>query len=136
MALIKLPYATISIDAPIVYFQYTDGAELGSNEMKELISAAEKLSWSKPYFTLSDVRVNLNITRAGKIYLADFRNLPFFRGSAVLVKSSFMSFAANFLLYFRENKYPYKAFTSRKKAVQWLKTLPLDENPDAGWQLA
>jgi hypothetical protein len=131
----ELPYATISYDAPIVFCIFKDGAELGAKEIKELIAVAEKFSWSKPYFTFSDVRVNISVKPDGKSYLSDFRNMPFFRGAAVLVQSSMMSFAINFISQFQSKKYPLKAFTEKKKALQWLGTLSLDSGLGSEWQL-
>jgi hypothetical protein len=126
MSKVDLPYVSVTFESPIVYYKYKDGAELGFPEMKEVIGAAEKLSWSRPYFTFSDVRVKMSVTPEGRKYIMDFRHMPYFRGAAVLVKSNMVSIALNFLTYFHKKKYPLKAFTSKEKALEWIKTLPLD----------
>lgn len=126
MSEIELSYVTITCEAPVVFYKYKEGAELGFPEIRELISYAEKLNHGKPYVTLSDVRVDMNITEAGKRFVEDLTNMPLFRGTAVLVKNSSYSFAANFLSAFSKKKYPFRAFTSREKALQWLQSLPLD----------
>jgi hypothetical protein len=123
---IELPYVSVSFESPIVYYKYKDGAELGFPEMKELIKTAEQLSWSRPYFTFSDVRVKMNVTAEGRKYIMDYRHMPYFRGAAVLVKNNMMSIALNFFSYFQKKKYPLKAFTDKEKALEWLRTLPLD----------
>ena len=131
MSKLELPYVTVTFDAPIVYYTYKQGAELGFPEMKEVIRAAEKLSWSRPYFTFSDVRAKMNVTPEGRKYIMDFRHMPYFRGAAVLVSTSMMKVALNFFSYFQKKKYPLKAFTSKEKALEWLNTLPLDnESPE------
>ncbi|MES2593048.1 MAG: hypothetical protein V4608_14290 [Bacteroidota bacterium] len=122
---IKLPYVTIKFEEPIVYFTYNEGTELGFPEIRELISLAEKLSDNKPYVTFSDVRINMNITNEGKRIVADMNNMPLFRGTAVLVKNNTYKFAANFLSHFNRPQYPFRAFTQKKEAIDWLLNLPL-----------
>ena len=126
MGQIELSYVTIKYEKPIVFFYFKQDLELGFPELKELISCAEMLSGQKTYVTLSDVRVNISMTPEGKRYLATPKNLPLFRGTAALVKNGMMSFAANFLSHFDKKPYPFKAFPSEKKAVEWLKTLDLE----------
>lgn len=123
---INLPYVNIKYADPIVYFVYKEGAELGFPEIRELIAAAEKLSGKKNYVTFSDARVNMNVTNEGKRILEDDKNMPFFRGTAILVKNNMVKVAANFLSYFHKPKYPFRAFTDQEEAIAWLLTLPLD----------
>jgi hypothetical protein len=123
---INLPYVSITYKEPIVYFVYKDGVELGFPEIRELISCAEKLSGHKPYVTFSDVRANVSITREGKRMVEDLKNMPLFRGTAILVKNSMYKFAINFLNYTSKSRYPSCAFTSEKKAINWLLSLSLD----------
>lgn len=123
---IELAYVTITYKAPIVYFVYKNGTELGFPEIKELIAYAERLSDGKPYVTFSDVRVDINVTRQGKLYLEDLNNMPLFRGTAAWVKNSVYSFAANFMGNFSRKPFPFRAFTEKEKAIEWLKSLPLD----------
>lgn len=123
---IHLSYVDIKYEEPIVYFVFKEGVELGFPEIRELIACAEQLSGKKNYVTLSDVRVTVNITNEGKRVVSDPKNMPYFRGTAVLVKSSMYKFAVNFLNYYNRPKYPYRAFTSEKEAIAWLLTLPLE----------
>jgi hypothetical protein len=122
---IDLSYVSITYSEPIVYFVYKEGAELGFPEIRELISYAEKLSGNKPYVTFGDVRVNMNITNEGKRYVADIKNMPLFRGTAILVKNNFHKYAVNFLKDFSRGKYPFRAFVSKEEAIAWLMELPL-----------
>ena len=123
---IDLDYVSITYQDPIVYFVYKDNIELGFPEIREVISFAEKLSGFRPYVTLSDARVRINITNEGKRVLSDMRNMPLFRGTAVIVTNNMFKFAANFLMAFNKPKYPFRAFTSKEEAVAWLLSLPLD----------
>jgi len=126
MSEITLPYVHITFEAPIVYFRYVNDIELGFPEIRELIASAEKLSGNKPYVTLSDVRVDIKITAEGKRVLTDPNNLPYFRGTAALVKNNMYKFAVEFLNFFDKPKYPFRAFTDEEEAVKWLKSLPLE----------
>jgi hypothetical protein len=126
MSKIELYYVTIQYEKPIVYFMYKEGTELDAEKIREVISYAEKLSNRKPYVTFSDVRANMSITEEGKSIVDDLKNMPLFRGTAALVKNSAYSFAVNFMSTFRKKKYPFHAFTSEQRAVEWLKSLSLD----------
>jgi len=126
MNIIELSYVIIKYEAPIAYFTFKEGAELGFPEIKELISYAEKLSNGKTYVTFSDVRANMSITEEGNRYVSDMKNMPFFRGTAALVKNSMYSFAANFMNNFSKKPYPFRVFTDKNKATEWLRSLPLD----------
>jgi hypothetical protein len=135
MTTVELPFATVSFESPVVYYQYRPGTELGLQQLKEVIVLAEKLSWNRPYFTFSDVRGGMTVTQGARRYLANFSHLPFFRGAAVLVQSGMMSNAINFLSFFQKKKYPLRAFTDQKKALEWLTTLSLDDGTQQGWSL-
>jgi hypothetical protein len=121
-----LSYATISYQEPIVYFEYKEGVELGFPEIRQLISHAEELSGNKPYVTLSDIRLNLNITNEGKRYVSDINNMPLFRGTAILVQNDLYKIALNFIQSLNKPHYPFRAFTDKQKAVEWLSGLPLN----------
>ena len=124
---IHLSYVSIHYSEPIVYFVYKEGAELGFPEIRELISYAEKLSNRKPYVTFADVRVNINITNEGKRVLQDVNNMPYFRGTAALVKNSIHKLAVDIMNNFNKPKYPFRAFTSKEEAIEWLLSLSLAE---------
>ena len=128
MDTIELSYVKITYNEPIVYFRYTTGIELGFPEIRELISCAEKLSGYRPYVTCSDVRQHddIKITAEGKRVLSDPMNLPYFRGTAALVKNNIYKFAVDFMNTFNKPKYPFKAFVKEEEAIDWLLSLPLD----------
>ncbi len=127
MDTIDLPYVNIKYVEPIVNYIYKEGAQLGFPEVRELIFYAEKLSGYKPYFTFADVQAaNIDITNEGKRVVANVKNMPLFRGTAVLVKNSLYKFAANFLNDFNKPQYPFRAFTSKDEAIMWLLSLPRD----------
>lgn len=126
MSKIELSFAEVRYKKPIVYFLYKGDMELGFPEIRELVKAAELLSNHRPYVTLSDVRAGVRITKEGQRYVADLSNMPHFRGTAVLVRSSMLKFAMNVLKEFLRKDYPYKIFTDEQKAEAWLMQVPLE----------
>jgi len=127
MSEIKLPYVTITYKEPIVYLIYEEDIELGFPEIKELISCAEKLSGYRPYVTLSDLRAGVKITNEGKRFVSDLRNMPYFKGTAALVKNSFYKYAIDILNSFHKQQYPFRVFTEKEEAISWLLSLPLHD---------
>jgi hypothetical protein len=125
MEQIELGYATLSYNDPIVEIVYKAHAQLGFIEIRELIASAQKLSAGKPYLVFSDVRDGIEVTPLGKKVVSDPAESPLHRGTAVLLKSEMLVLAANFISSFKKEPYPFKAFTERKKAMQWLSTLRL-----------
>ncbi|MGZ3902117.1 MAG: DUF7793 family protein [Bacteroidia bacterium] len=123
MTEIDLPYAHISYSDPIVQITYKKGVQLGFPEIKELISSSEKISGGKPYVTLSDIREGVELTAEGKRYVSDPAKMPLFRGTAVLVSSTLLKIAVEFAAQFDKNIYPFRAFTDKKKAVNWLNVI-------------
>jgi hypothetical protein len=120
---IDLPYSHIYYEAPIVYIEYKKDAELGFGEIRELVSKAEELSGGKSYVVLSDVRKGINVTPMGKKISGSPGTAPLHRGTAVLLSNPMLRLAANF--FGKSNPYPFRAFTDKQKAVEWLLTLPL-----------
>jgi len=122
---IKLSFVTITYIEPVVYFRYKAGAQLGFPEIRELIASAEKISGYRPYVTFADVREGIDVTNEGKKIFADPKNMPLFRGTAALVNNSMYKIAIDFMNAFSRPKFPFKAFVSEEKAIEWLKSLPL-----------
>ena len=126
MIKVQLAYAAVYYADPIVFIEFMEGFELGFVEIQELTRTAEQLSGNKPYVVLSDVRVNGRVTPMGRKVAADPNECPLHRGTAVLLKNSVLTTGANFLNKLTPSKYPIKAFTDRDKALEWLKSLPLE----------
>lgn len=123
---IKLWYATIHYDAPIVYIDLKEGTELGFPEINELTRHAEKLADQKPYFVLTHLHKNVNLTNEGKRVAAEAKTAPLHKGTALLVDSTMYMIAANFFNNFRKPEFPFKVFTEKQKAIDWLQSLSLN----------
>lgn len=126
MTEVELPYVSVAFDAPIMFLHFKEEVELGFPEIKELTALAENLGNKKPYFVLTDVSKNVKLTNEGKKLAADYTKAPLLRGSAVIVNSSLVEIAANFIAGFQKTKYPLKVFTKKEDALSWLKSLPLE----------
>lgn len=122
---IELEYVTMHYEDPVVHFVFKDDIELGFPQIRELTACAEKLAGHKPYVVLSDVRAAVSVTPEGRRISADSKEAPLCRGSAVLVNSSMLKTAMNFFSGFKKPVYPFRAFTDKQKALEWLSQLPL-----------
>lgn len=129
---LKLPYATIRYEEPIIYITFKQGSELGFPEMKELVQYAETLSGYKNYFVFSQVGENVSVTMEGRRFAFDAKNSPYQKGTAVLVKNNVVSLAANLYVGFKDPAFPYKVFTDKQKAIDWLLSLPLQSEFKTG----
>jgi len=120
---IDLSYCKIRYEGPVVYFVFKEGAELGFPEIRECTYHAERLSGKKPYLVLSDARVNMNVTQEGRKVASDIKEAPLLRGTAVLVKNTALKIATNYFTKFGGPNYPFRAFTDKQKAIDWLMKL-------------
>ncbi|MEW6470029.1 MAG: hypothetical protein AB1458_13960 [Bacteroidota bacterium] len=125
MEKIDLGYATLHYQEPVVHIVFHDGAELGFPEVRQLTRCAEQLSGKKPYLVLSDARARVNVTYEGRKLAADVREAPLHRGSAILVWRSMYKVAINIFSDIRKPPYPFRAFTRKQEALDWLLQQPL-----------
>lgn len=122
---IDLEYVTIYYEEPVVYLNFKEGAELGFPQIRELTSHAESLSGNKPYFVFSDVRLPVSVTPEGRRVAADVKEAPLHRGSAVLVSNEMFKLAINFFNGLKKPSFPYRAFTDKQEALEWLLKLAM-----------
>jgi|ERR1700722_5120428 len=120
----ELEYVKMCYKAPIIHMTFSDGAELGIPEIRDLITYSETLSEKKPYVILSDVRVTMDVTHEGKRLAA--KASPLHRGTAVLVKNTLYQYAVTLFSKFDKPEFPYRVFTDEQEALNWLLQLPLD----------
>src|ERR1700722_880623 len=121
----ELEYVKMCYKAPIIHMTFSDGAELGIPEIRDLITYSETLSERKPYVILSDVRVTMDVTHEGRRLAANAKFAPFHRGTAVLVPNTLYQYAATLFSKFDKPEFPYRVFTNEKEAMNWLLQLPL-----------
>ncbi len=117
---IEFSHTTVELRLGIVWLLFKENAELGVDEIKELIKATEKLSDYKPYLLMSDVRVNLSITPEARKVAADEKEAPLLVANAVIVNNLAIRLTANFFSSFNKPHFEFKVFNSEKKAIDWL----------------
>ena len=120
---IELPYATILYEPPIVHIVFKTDIELGFPETRELIASAEKISHKRPYVIFADARVKVQVTREGRKVAANEKEAPYHKGSAILVENNMLALGLNFFSGLITPSYPYRAFTDRESAMEWLKKI-------------
>lgn len=128
---IELPYAHLAYQAPIVQITFKDGAELGFSEIRDLIRYAGILSDNKPYYIFSDARGCVSITPQGRKLAANVDVAPLHRGTAVLVETGIINTALNAFGKFIQASIPYRLFTDRYQAANWLRFMSQQEEDSA-----
>lgn len=120
-----LPYAYFHYAAPVVFIEFQRDIELGFLEVREVFVVCEKLSDGLPYVVLADVRKGVGLTPMGKKASTGTPASPLHRGTAVVMLHETMREAIDFLRKMNRAPYPFRAFTERQQAIDWLLTLPL-----------
>ena len=121
MKKIELVYATLEKRDDFIWLIMKEDAELDVKEVIEFTSACEKLSGNKPYFLISDARVNLSITTEGRKAAASRKISPLLVANAVLVNNVAVRMVANFFTAVNKPHFKYKVFNEELEALTWLK---------------
>jgi hypothetical protein len=117
----ELSYATLEKRGDFIWLIIKEDAELDVKEVKEFTSMCEKLSGNKPYFLISDARVNLSITTEGRKAAASRTISPLLVANAVLVNNVAVRMVANFFTAVNKPHFKYKVFNEEQEALAWLK---------------
>jgi hypothetical protein len=117
---IELDYCTVKYEEPVVSLIFKENADLGANELREMIKIAEKLTGEKPYLLLSDARFHMNISSEGRKVAADKKEAPFLVANAALINNLGLTITANFFSNFNKPHFHFKVFNNEKKALKWL----------------
>lgn len=118
---VDLSYATLESRKGIIWLILKEDAELDVKEIKDFTSVCEKLANHKPYFLISDARVNLSITSEGRKAAASKEISPLLVANAVLVNNVAVRIVANFFTAVNKPHFKYKVFNEERAAINWLK---------------
>lgn len=121
MKKVELPYATLEMKDGIIWLVLFEDAEMDVKEVKEFTTICEKLSHGKPYFLVSDARVNLSITSEARQAAASKEISPLLVANAVLVNNIGVRMVANFFTAVNKPHFKYKVFNKEEEALSWLK---------------
>ena len=122
MKKVELSYATLEIREGIIWLILKEDADLDVKEIKEFTAICEKLSGNKPYFLISDARVNLSITSDARKAAASKELSPLLVANAVLVNNVAVRMVANFFTAVNKPHFKYKVFNEETEALAWLST--------------
>src|SRR3954470_16084172 len=117
----ELPYATIEKRDGVIWLIMKEEAELDVREVKEFTSVCEKLSGNKPYYLISDARVNLSISTEGRTAATSKEISPLLVANAVFVNNVAVRMVANFFTAVNKPHFKYKVFNDEQEAQAWLK---------------
>lgn len=121
MKKVELPYATLELKDGIIWLILFEDAELDVKEVIDFTAICEKLSHGKPYFLVSDARVNLSITSDARKAAASKEISPLLVANAVLVNNVAVRMVANFFTTVNKPHFKYKVFNEEREALAWLK---------------
>lgn len=88
---------------------------------KEIVELRHKISEGKPQYFLYDMGNLKDFTTESKNYFAIYGQ-EYIHTAAVLVHSRFQKFSINLWIKIKKPKVPMRIFTSKKEALNWLKT--------------
>ena len=95
--------------------------------VKEFIALRHEISENKKQYWCSDVTRIKSFTKEGRDY-ADIHGQDFLHACAGIVNSHVTMYLFNIFVKIKTIKIPFRAFTSREKAVLWLNQLKKEEN--------
>ncbi|HWY33510.1 MAG TPA: hypothetical protein VNX68_02615 [Nitrosopumilaceae archaeon] len=117
---LDLTFARIRYEDPVIFIIFKEGAELGTEQVLELIAISEKFSNYQPYLLFSDARVFLNITAEARKISASKEKAPLVKANAVMVNNVAIRLTGNVFINFNKPHFPVRLFEDEKKAMEWL----------------
>lgn len=106
----------------ILHFQYFPGVEITLEDAREVGSCQQKLLQGKKRPVLGDIVAVKSVTRKARDYFAGVEFQKCNLAMALLVSSPVSKVIGNIFIAFNKPSYPTRLFTSKSKALEWLKT--------------
>lgn len=126
---IVLPFATLEYKEPILYIRFKENVVLDVNEVNAISEVSEKVTMGKPRLVLTDARIPVDITPAGRRASANAKNRHKVIASAIIVKWLGQRLIVDVYNMLNKPQFPMKVFTEEDTAVKWLlkqkKTVPV-----------
>ena len=98
-------------------------AEIRIEDTIKNTELVKEISNGNTYPMLVDIRVIKSINKPARDYFATHHHVPTVKAIGVLVKSPVSEMIGSFFLGFNRPGVPLQLFTSKKKALTWLKQL-------------
>lgn len=123
---VALPYAVMHYEDPIVSIVFKEKSQLGFLEMREMNRYAEKLSGGRSYFRLCYLPEEINITPLGKQVVANTREAPLCKASAIIANKNNIDRTKKFFYKIKKARSMFRTFANGQEAREWL----LDQKDD------
>lgn len=109
------------MDNDTLIFETMPGANILLEDSIEHIEIASKITKSKKWVMLVDMREVNSVTKEARTYYSDQNVIEGRVAIALLIESYFSQIVANFFIAYSKPDYPIKLFVSKEKAIEWLK---------------
>lgn len=108
-------------DKGILICEVKQDANIVLEDAIEQIAIATELTALMEWAMLVDVRLVNSVTKEARVYYSDESVVKGRCAIAMLVDSYFSKMISNFFITYSKPAYPIKLFTSKTKAIEWLK---------------
>lgn len=111
------------VNAHILIAEPKKGADITLKDAIEGVAIVVKMAKSGKWVLVVDMRQVNSVTKEARDYYSNDDVASGRCGIAMLVNSYFSKIIANFFIAYAKPAYPIQLFTSKEKAIHWLKTL-------------
>ncbi len=115
--------ACLSCKDGVVWIQVKDDSIVSVEDMQELLKACVKLSGSRKYYSIVDVRVNAGANHGVTDYYAKNEYNQYRYADAFIINTLAMRLLVNFYMTFNQPSVPAKTFSDPEQARQWIEEL-------------
>lgn len=120
---IETPTAYVYIEEGVLFVEMKEDADVRLEHVKENLAARKKLQQGKPMLVVGDVSKAWQFSKDAREFIASREVTDLNHALAIVTGSISTRLAANFFIRFNKPGKPTRMFTSREKALSWLKSL-------------
>ncbi len=115
--------AYLSYKDDVLWIVVKDDSVVSVEDMEELLKACVKLSGSKKYYSIVDVRVNAGANPGVTEYYAKNEYNQYRYADAFIINTLAMRLLVNFYMTFNKPSVPTKTFNDPEQAKQWIEEM-------------
>lgn len=120
MALTKLPYCILNFRDKTLYIKFNGPLQLTADIIKEIHTEGVRLSEGKPYYIITDVRIELSSSSETRKYGADIEFIKYHLAHAIVANSLPVRLLSNFFININKPKVPTRLFKDEANARLWI----------------
>lgn len=118
----EIRYASLYIEAGILYVRVRDGVRVTLEDAKESVSAGRTLIGGRERrLVLVDMRHMVSMSADARRFFASAATAETSSAIALLIESPVSRVIGNFMIGLNKAPYPTRLFTSETEAIQWLR---------------